>query len=146
MKDIITDRVVSVAPETKVSEVARKMAEENVGAVLVCEDKKPRGILTDRDIVIRCISKEIDVDDCTVEQILTEPVECVQDTDGIFDCIRKMSDMGVRRIPVVNSNGEVVGLVSFGDLIMVLGRELSTLAEAVTSGGGMEKENLLKVA
>ena len=144
LKDIITDRVVAVAPETKVNEVAQKMARENVGAVLVCEDGKPRGIVTDRDIVVRCIAKEIDVDDCTVEQILSEPVSCVKDTDGIFDCIRKMSDSGVRRMPVVNEAGDAVGLVSFGDLITMLGRELSALAEAVTPGA--EAENLLKAA
>src|ERR1700756_777000 len=127
LKDIINHKVVSVSPDTKVIDVARKMTQENVGSVLVCVDNHCKGIVTDRDIVVRCIANNVDVNDCTVEQILSEPIESVKETDGIYDCIRKMKSQEVRRMPVVDEKGNVVGLVSFDDLILVLAKEMNEL-------------------
>jgi CBS domain-containing protein len=147
LKKIINNRVVTVEPETKVADVARKMSDENIGAILVCDDDgKPRGIVTDRDIIIRCVAKNVDVNDCTVEQILSEPVETINETDGLFDCIQKMNVVGVRRMPVVDQTGKVIGVVSFGDLIDVLSRELTSLAEGVTPASKASKDNILKAA
>jgi signal-transduction protein with cAMP-binding, CBS, and nucleotidyltransferase domain len=147
LKNIIDRRIVSVAPDTRVSEVALRMAKEDVGAILVLDDDQtPRGIVTDRDIVVRCVAENVDVNDCTIEQILSEPIEVVRETDGVFDCIRKMNEAKVRRIPVVNEQGEAVGIISFGDLIALLGRELSELVEAATPKGGSTQVGQLRAA
>jgi CBS domain-containing protein len=135
IRDLIqNDKVVMVEPDARIPEVARKMAEQNVGAVLVIdeEDGKPRGIITDRDIVLRCIAKNIDVNDCTVEQVLSESVETIADTAGVFDCIHKMRAAGVRRMPVTDDKGKTVGMVSFGDLLGMLSTEFTELAEGLT--------------
>jgi signal-transduction protein with cAMP-binding, CBS, and nucleotidyltransferase domain len=135
IRDLIAkNKLVTVEPDARVTEVARKMTDEDIGAVMVVdeEDGKPRGILTDRDIVVRCIAKNIDVNDCTVEQILTESVELVKESDGVFDCIHKMKNARVRRMPVVDDQGKAVGIISFGDLIGMLSMEFSELAEAAT--------------
>ena len=63
------------------------------------------------------IAKNIDVNDCTVEQVLSEVVETVPDTAGVFDCIHKMRTAGVRRMPVTNEQGRVVGIISFGEYV-----------------------------
>jgi CBS domain-containing protein len=135
IRDLIqNNKIVTVEPDARIPEVARKMMDQNVGAVLVVdeEDGKPRGIITDRDIVLRCIAKNIDVNDCTVEQVLSETVETVSDTAGVFDCIHKMREAGVRRMPVTDEHGRTVGIVSFGDLLGMLSTEFSELAESLT--------------
>jgi CBS domain-containing protein len=146
LKDIINYRVVSVAPDTKVADVARKMSDENVGSVVVCVDNQCKGIVTDRDIVVRCIAKNVDVNDCTVEQIVSEPIESVKETDGIYDCIRKMKNQEIRRMPVVNDSGAVVGVISFDDLILLLSKEISELAEAATPASQAAQASRLRAA
>jgi CBS domain-containing protein len=127
IRDLIqNNKIVTVEPDARIPEVARKMMDQNVG------DGKPRGIITDRDIVLRCIAKNIDVNDCTVEQVLSEVVETVLDTAGVFDCIHKMREAGVRRMPVTDEHGRTVGIVSFGDLLGMLSTEFSELAESLT--------------
>ena len=128
VRDIMNRRLIIVEPDTKVSEVAKYMAKEDVGCVLVLDNNKPRGLLTDRDIVLRCIAQNIDVDDCTIENIMTESLETVRETDGIFECIETMRGAAIRRVPVVNDRGNVVGIVSFGDILGLLSRELFDLS------------------
>lgn len=132
LRDILNRRLVTVSPDAKVIEAARLMEEANVGSVLVLDNDKPRGILTDRDIVVRCIAQNVDVTDCTVENILSESLVVCHETDGIFDCIRRMREAKVRRMPVLNDQGKVVGIVSFGDLMAMLGREMGELTQGTT--------------
>lgn len=126
-------RLVSLEADAKVSEAARLMAERDVGCVLVMSNRKPRGLITDRDIVVRCVARNLDVSDTTIENVMTESLETCRENDGIYDCILKMEKAGVRRIPVVDSKGEAVGIISFGDLLKVLSKELAHLVHTTTS-------------
>ena len=126
LRDIITNKLVSCSHDTTITDVADLMKSENVGAVLVLKDDKPFGIVTDRDIVMRCVCDQVGLDK-NVSEIMTKSVETAKDTDGIQDIITKMRETGVRRIPVVDESGVAVGLISFGDLIGLLGKELSEL-------------------
>jgi CBS domain-containing protein len=135
LRDIINREVVSVDPDTKIDHVAKLMKEKDVGAVLVLSDGKPRGIITDRDIVLRCVAENLDSSDCSVESLVTDSVEVCKDSDGLYDCIEKMSASQVRRIPVVDQNGQVIGIVSFGDVLSVLSKELSELTSTTTAAG-----------
>jgi CBS domain-containing protein len=147
LRDIIGNQnLVTCEPDAKVNEVAQIMADRNVGAVMVLTGNKPRGIVTDRDIVLRCVAKNVDVSDCTVEQIMSESVETVKDTEGLFDCIRKMHKAHVRRMPVVNDQGRAVGIVSFGDILAILSKEFVTLTEADTPLEKHQDKPDLKVA
>jgi len=132
LKNVVKHTLVTIEPDAKVTKASQLMVEKNVGCLLVLENGKPRGLLTDRDIVVRCIAKNIDVDDCTVENILSESPKFVKETDGFFDVIRTMKEAGVRRIPVVDGNGKAVGIVSFGDILSVLGEELYTVTRGTT--------------
>jgi CBS domain-containing protein len=140
LKDVINRKLVTVEPDTSISDVAKTMAREDVGCVLVLDNNKPRGLITDRDIVMRCIAKNIDVDDCTVENVMTESLQTVKETDGIFDCIETMRGAGVRRIPVVNDRNQVVGIISFGDLLAVLSSEFYELTSNTTPSLGREQK------
>jgi CBS domain-containing protein len=111
----IRRKLVPVAPDTLISAVARKMKEEEVGAVVVIteEDGKPRGILTDRDIIVRCIAENIDVDECTAEQILSESPCTIRDDDGNYDeAISKMQEEEIHRLIVVDEKGRAIGLLA----------------------------------
>ncbi len=143
LKELVNKHLVTVEPDTKVKEAAKIMEKENVGTVLVLDNNRPRGILSDRDIVLRCIAKDVDVDDCTVENVMTESLATVNENDGIFDCIEKMRENHVRRIPVVNDQNKVVGILSFGDLLAILSKEFMHLTETTTAP---EKERKMKAA
>src|SRR5689334_16091712 len=98
LKDIIhRENLATVEPDAKIVDAARVMEERNVGCVLVLNNGRPHGIITDRDIVVRCVAENLDVSDTTVEQVMTETVESCREDDGLFDCIQKMRDAGVRR-------------------------------------------------
>lgn len=147
LRDIVgKQNLVTCEPDAKVSDAAQLMADRNVGAIMVLTDDKPRGIVTDRDIVLRCIAKNVDVNDCTVEQIMSESVEMVKDSDGLFDCIKKMHNAHVRRMPVVDQQGKAVGMVSFGDIMAILSKEFVTLTEADTPLDQHKDKPDLKVA
>lgn len=134
IKDLINRKLVVTEADASLSKIAKIMEQEDVGCVLVLdESERPRGIMTDRDIVTRCIAKRIDVDDCTVENVMSESVLTVKETDDIFDCIEVMRGARVRRIPVVDEHGKAVGLISLGDLLTVLSKELIGLTEANSS-------------
>lgn len=133
LRDFLNNQtLVTLDPNASVSEAARLMERKNVGTILVLTDGKPRGILTDRDIVVRCLAKNIDVADCTIENVMTESLEVCKYTDGIFECIQKMKDAKVRRIPVVDDSGKAIGIISFGDLLGVLSKEFIDLTQTTT--------------
>jgi len=146
LRDIMSFRLVTAEPDTKVSDVAKIMAQEDVGCVLVLDNDRPRGMITDRDIVVRCLAQNIDVDDCSVENVMTESLSTVKETDGIFDCIELMKGSGVRRIPVVDESGKALGIVSFGDLLAVLSKELTELTAHTTPAEEFETFEEKKVA
>jgi CBS domain-containing protein len=116
------------------------MAEKNVGAILVISEGKPLGIITDRDIVVRCVAENLDCDDTTVENVLTESIHVAKDTDGLFEVIRKMRTARVRRIPVVDGNGSAIGIISFGDIVGLLSRELVEVSIGATPEKNFEEK------
>jgi CBS domain-containing protein len=133
LKEIVSRNLVTADPDAKISEIARLMADRGVGAVLILSEGKPRGIITDRDIVLRCVADHLDTEDTTVENVLSESVQTVSETDGLYDVIHTMREARVRRIPVVDGSGKAIGLVSFGDVISILAKEMTELSEAATS-------------
>ena len=132
LRNIFNRNLVSVQPGVKLLDVAKLMAKQDVGCVLVVKDNKPCGLVTDRDIVVHCLALGHDSQVCSVEEVMSSDLHSVKETDGIFDCIRAMKAAKVRRLPVVDSEGNALGIVSFGDLLAVLGREFSELVETTT--------------
>lgn len=116
VKDLMSSGVVSISPEENASLAARLLARHNVGALPVCSpDGKLRGIVTDRDIVLRCIAAESPPEQTSVREIMTRGVVTVAPTDDLREASRLMANDQVRRLPVVE-NGKVVGMLSLGDL------------------------------
>jgi CBS domain-containing protein len=108
-------KLVTVEPDALISSVARVMKDEDVGAVVVVaeEDGKPRGLLTDRDIVIRCIAENVDVDECTAEQILSETACTIRDADENYEeAIRMMQEEEIHRLIIVDEHDRAVGILA----------------------------------
>jgi len=127
LQTLIQNRLISCERDATIKEVARLMDEQNIGAILVLEGGKPCGIVTDRDIVVRCVVQDMDCDK-RVDDVMTTDVECVNVDDGIYDVIQKMGASKIRRVPVIDKSGQACGLLSFGDVFQLLAKEITALA------------------
>jgi CBS domain-containing protein len=140
--EICNREVVIVTPETPVSEAAWLMREDHVGDVIVVRDqdglRKPVGIVTDRDVVVEVVATGLDPGVLTVEEIMGPDLATVQEQTGVFEAIRYMREKGVRRIPVVGAEGELIGILAMDDLLELLAEELGALARLV--GREQDKE------
>lgn len=116
VRELMNPSVVSVDPMESAAVAARLIARHNVGSLpVVGEDGGLRGILTDRDIVLRCIAAEEDPSKMKVKDIMTRNCSVVKPEDDARQAARSMAAAQVRRLPVVE-DGTVVGMVSLGDL------------------------------
>ena len=116
VKDLMNPSVVTIEPTSSASLAARLISRHNVGALPVCSgDGRLRGVVTDRDIVLRCIAAEEDPAQTMVRDIMTRNCATVSPTDDYREASRVMSTQQVRRLPVVD-HGKVVGIVALADL------------------------------
>jgi CBS domain-containing protein len=117
VRDIMTADPVTVEPVTSVAQVARIMRDEDIGAVLVTEGDTLRGLVTDRDLVVRSLSEGGDPEQTTVASACSEDLFTLTPDEDLDHAVQLMRDHAVRRVPVVD-HGHPVGIVSLGDLTM----------------------------
>ena len=116
IKDMMTRRAVSVAPDEPITAAARLLKRDNIGSVPVCDSKgQLQGIITDRDIVLRCVAAGVDPDKTLIRDVMTTGVLTVSPTDTVESAAALMGKAQVRRLPVCE-NGTLVGMLSLGDL------------------------------
>ena len=116
VQDIMSGKVISVSPEEPVSAAARLLSRYNIGSLPVCtRDGKLKGLVTDRDIVLRCVAAEEDASEVRVSEVMTRRLVSVSAGDSVKNAAELMSDRQVRRLPV-EENGKLVGMLSLGDL------------------------------
>lgn len=116
VKDLMTRGLINIRPEESVSVAARTLAHYNIGALPVCgSDGKLCGMLTDRDIVTRCLAANRLPEDTTVREIMTSRVLSVEPNMEVSAAAHLMGRQQVRRLPVVE-NGNVCGMLSLGDI------------------------------
>ncbi len=112
---------------------ARRMAEESVGSLVVLQGRHPRGVLTDRDIALRVLRAGTDPDaTTTLDAVSGDPV-VIHETSPLRAASAVMRRTALRRLPVVDAQGELVGVIAFDDLLRLVARELSGVAEVVAS-------------
>ncbi|MFB6549518.1 MULTISPECIES: CBS domain-containing protein [unclassified Streptomyces] len=117
VRDIMTGDPVTVEPQTSVTAVARIMRDQDLGAVLVTDGDELRGLVTDRDLVIRSVAEGGDPEQTTVAGACSDDVVTVRSDDELNHAVELMREHAVRRVPVVD-DGRPVGIVSLGDLAM----------------------------
>ncbi len=125
VREVMSPDVVWVAPSETIWNVASKMKEFDIGAVPVCENNEIIGIVTDRDIVVRGLVDDDDIAEHSVREVMTlHPVWCSENED-VEDAIRLMEEKQIRRLPVVDSEKHLIGLLSLGDVSQNTSHELS---------------------
>ncbi|MFC8426076.1 CBS domain-containing protein [Streptomyces sp. NPDC057236] len=117
VRDIMTGAPVTVGPQTSVAEVARIMRDRDLGSVLVTDGDRLRGLVTDRDLVVRSVSRGGDPEDITVAGACSDDPVTVAPDDDLDHAVRLMREHAVRRLPVLEG-GRPVGVVSLGDTAM----------------------------
>ena len=136
-REIMTKNVRTVTRDMLVREVAAIMRDGDMGAVPVTDDGKLIGIVTDRDIVVRCIADGRDAD-TSVSDAMTTELFTVSPDDFVFEAIRLMGDKQVRRVPVVDDNGKLAGIIAMADVALETedDREIAETLEEISSGAG----------
>jgi CBS domain-containing protein len=135
---ICSKTVVTISPDATVLEAARLMQSKHVGCVVVIDDSRPTGILTDRDIVIKLIAREQNPAKTAVREIMTTNPTMVNVNYDLLDAVRLMRNRGVRRLPIVNEHRKLLGIVTMDDVVMALGAEVGDLAGTVQKEFGLE--------
>ena len=158
-RDIMTRELVVATRDTTVVEVSRMMKQEDVGVIPVVEYDAPagngrtegsernyqdrnyargklKGLITDRDIVVRCVADNKDCASVRAEDIMSVDIYTAKPNDRVVDVIQKMGDKQVRRIPVCNDNGYLVGMISMADVATETrqDRELTEALEDISKG------------
>jgi len=142
--EICNRSVVFARPADSIVEAARLMREHHVGDLVVVDEangtRTPVGILTDRDLVIEIIAKEVDMTRVTVGDVMSNHLHVAREEDGIYDTIQAMRARGIRRVPVVNGKGQLTGIVSADDLLELLSDEIAALAKLSTRQQAREQK------
>jgi CBS domain-containing protein len=111
-----------------------------VGALVVTDEAgKPLGVLTDRDIVVRVVAPGRDPAKVQVGSVIRRNPTVIREDQGILDATKSLSRRGVRRLPVVDAKGKLVGILALDDLLMLLGSEMGHIASALASELGRAK-------
>jgi len=132
--DVMTKDLIYSLPGDLVSDVAQLMKNEDIGPVLIVDDsdqgKRLVGIVTDRDLAIKVVGEGRDPQNTRVEDVMTEKVITCRASDDVQNAMRAMAQYQLRRIPVVDDNGQLVGIISQADVATRVNEPQST-AEVV---------------
>lgn len=135
--ELCSRQVVFVGRETSLDEAARLMREHHVGSLVVVTDRGgsrvPVGMLTDRDIVVAVVARKLNPEAFAVKGAMTEGVRVVREEEDVTDALRAMRERGVRRLPVVNAAGALVGIVTLDDLFEHVAQEMDGFMRALRS-------------
>ncbi|MBI3989974.1 MAG: CBS domain-containing protein [candidate division NC10 bacterium] len=128
----MTKKVAALRPQDTVARAARLMRERGVGCILVLDTKrKPVGILTDRDIVVSVVALGLDPMATKLEEVMTPRVLTASRDEILLRVAKRMAEASVRRLPVVDEEGKVKGIISVDDILVLLITELSNICAAI---------------
>jgi len=130
--DVMTKGVEVIGPEESLQHAAQLMDELNVGALPVCNGSLLLGIVTDRDITVRATAAGMDPNEACVSDVMSEQVRWCSENDSTDSVMDIMGDTQIRRLPVLNDERELVGIVSLGDLATRLGGHIDTAVRKIS--------------
>ena len=135
--ELCNREVVFAEREMGLVEAARLMREHHVGSLVVVagrlSDRIPVGMITDRDIVVAAVAKEVDPKTLRVGDVMSAGALVVREQDGITDALRLMREKGVRRLPVVAASGALVGIVAIDDVLELVAEEMDGFVRTLRS-------------
>ena len=130
LNEMFRSEVVTVGPGETIRGTVDKMKRHNVGAVVVVDAEKVVGIVTDRDTVLKVIAKDVPVES-PIGEIMTKPVLTIWNDQGVFNATQYMRGRKLRRLPIIDRQERLVGLLTSDDLFAMLARELLNVAEGL---------------
>ena len=133
VREIMTEDVASASPDTTLEAIATMMRDADTGAIPIVEDDALIGIVTDRDIVLRCIAEGNDAAEMTAEEIVSDNLVTVEPDDDVEEAAGIMAERKIRRLPVCE-DGRLVGMLSLGDIAVREGDEAGEALESVSEG------------
>jgi CBS domain-containing protein len=113
---VMTRNVEVISPESSLQEAAAKMRDLDVGSLPVCDGRKLQGIITDRDVTVRAVAEGRNPAETKVNDIMTTDIVFATEDQAIEEAAELMSSHQIRRLPIVDSNRDLVGIVALGDL------------------------------
>lgn len=138
VKEIMSTNVEIVSPTALLHSVAKKMQLSDCGSVLVGENGRLVGVITDRDLALRCVAESHHPAETNAEKVMTKQILYCYDTDSLEDVALNMSENKVRRLPVLDKDKNLVGIISLGDIAVhstdehhrICGKALGTICAA----------------
>ena len=135
--------VIIAEKSASILSIAQLMRNHHVGSIVITETQGdceiPAGIITDRDLVIEIMAKDIDMDSVTAGDIMTSDLATVKESQHIWDTVQLMCQKGIRRMPVVNDENVLIGIITVDDLLDVLISELENISKLVLTEQKKEK-------
>lgn len=125
-------RVRTISPDASAQEAAELMGQWHVGFLVVVEDSIPVGVVSDRDLAMRTLARGLRPSECRVSQVMTTPVVTLANGSSHQDASKLMRKHRIRKLPVVDSNGRIVSVLTADDLLESLGKQVHGLAKAVS--------------
>lgn len=117
VKDCMCNEVACVNPESTIKDCAKLMCNKHIGCVPVCDSNQNIvGLVTDRDVILRSIACDKDVSNTPVSDIMTCKVCCCSQDEEVEQAEKTMSEYQIRRLPVVDENNKIIGIITLGDL------------------------------
>ncbi len=116
VKEIMTRNVATVDIKSSIQQLSQKMLAYGVGSVIITDDNQPVGIVTEKDIVRKIVSKNLKPEDISIKELMTTPLITIPSHEDVTDAMRKMVKMEIKRLPVVENN-RLIGIVTDTDLI-----------------------------
>jgi CBS domain-containing protein len=142
--EICTRSVTIAFKQTPLNGAARLMRENHVGCLVVVDEVGGKrivvGVLTDRDIVTAVVASDLDPSTLQVQDVMSTDLVTAREDDSLIDLMHTMRRKGVRRIPVVDEQDELIGVVTLDDVLDILAQELGLLVAAIDSEGQRERQ------
>ncbi len=143
LREICNREVVFIGRESSIRYAVGLMRSYHVGSVLVVDEDQgrrlPVGLLTDRDIVIELLAKDVELDKVSVGDVMSGEILTAEEEDDILETIQLMRSGGIRRLPVVDKDGGLAGIVTVDDLIDLIAEQLTDLARLIVNEQGRER-------
>lgn len=130
--EVMTTDVVGLPSSTSIVEAALAMRGADIGFVVMTEERQPRGVVTDRDIAVRVVAEGLDPAQTTLADIASGELMCLTAEHSTADAAKLMRELAVRRLPVIDENDRLIGVVSIGDLARTMDPD-SALADISAS-------------
>jgi len=133
----ICSRIVATAsPDESVEEGALRMKEYGVGTlVVVGEDRQPRGIITDRDIMVRCVAEARDPSSTAVSEIMSSPVRTLHEASPLDEGLQAMQRVKARRLVITDDDGVLAGILSIDDILTVVAEQVDRIGAVLETQG-----------